>query len=1510
MNEPKGIFLLKIPHALLSTLIGLLFLFCAVDSIAQDDLNIHGVISDAMSSAKIEGVKITVKMDGSVHDSFTTRANGKYEFYLDVGARYEFIYEKDGFVSRSLIIDSKNLPEEVVGPGIIMPTDMSMYEITEAMKDMDMSVFDQPIGIASYDSMEQDLLWDFEHTAEVKGEIFAFIRAVEKKQKELDKAATEEDKAADAMDEKFIQLVKDGDNAMLKKKYHDAVLNYQAALEIKADDQPVQAKLGDAETKYNAEEDARKLEEEFSAALDEGDGYMRTEEYAKAVTSYEAALALKSGEPYPTEQIALATKTLEELAANMANQEKFNELMAEGDQLVTDKKYPEALVPFKEALVLMPGNREVQRKIDEAELAIQNAEANAQKQADYDALIVEADAAFSAEEYTAAKEAYVNAGKILPEETYPAEQLAICDTKIGELANAAERKANYDVAMQKGEADMVKQAYADAILAFTEALSFISDDSDAKAKLAEAEGLHAEQLAAGQKQENYDAMISEADQLLADENYGESKEKYLAAKEIIPEEIYPTDQISKIDKIMADLADSEAAQKAYDDAMTAGLAAMDSKNYTEAIAQYSSALNTVPDDKEATKALEEANAAKLTADQDEATNLAYQEKIDSGDAKFANEELEGAIADYQAAIAIKNEPYPSDQIELIETMIGERANEAAEAERLANLQASYDAHMKTGDEALTSARYGDAIVSFEAALTVMADDVLAQSKLDEAKDLQQSNLDAAALAKLYQSKIDEADALLDAESYDASIDSYMEAIQIDATATYPTEQIGKIEEIQTALLAAQAAADEAAQAEYIVALVLEGDQLMESKSFQPAIDKYEEALGLAPDRSDIQSKIDEASVQLLAYMEDEANQQAYDAAIAEGDQLFVQENWNRSKSEYQKALEIKAAEAYPANRIVEIDAKLAELAEIAEQERLALLGEDFNKFIKDGDKRFSKKKYDKALEEYEAALNLMPDNQIAIDKVASVNDLLAEMAAAEANQKAYASLIDQGDSYFDEKSYEMAKLKYFDAQELMPNQRYPGEKIIEIEMLLERQRLGEMAAELAALDEAYRAEILKADGFMNEKNYIQAIAGYESALELKSEEQYPKGQLERIELLIKEEELAELERQRIAALRAEKASKIERNTGTQNGVNTNSEEQAEQFMREAREAQEREKYERVKNEKLSVEENLSAYEAQSRSKRMSAQMSLEYYSTSNDEKYSAAAMAKQNQTYSSVQYKEALQQNQQRQSDLGLVRNKYAREEIEQTREQHESGLANMRDIQNRKIERAREEQLAQLADIEARGTMNDSEKMAYSEAIQRQAAQMYADNKRAEELRAERSKNLSEIHDDREAFQKELSERNLEEIRAKAKQNEENLASYENSAQGKSNEKVNANAQAIAKQRQTQGYVLSDGQRSADAQRARNADELKDFKQGEEKSFNEYYRSRLAEEYPQGVSEESSTLGNKVIITRIVVKGNRGDEYKKVVDKAGNYYFKNGRSISENTWNRETIQAFMKSKD
>ena len=83
--------------------------------------------------------------------------------------------------------------------------------------------------------------------------------------------------------------------------------------------------------------------------------------------------------------------------------------------------------------------------------------------------------------------------------------------------------------------------------------------------------------------------------------------------------------------------------------------------------------------------------------------------------------------------------------------------------------------------------------------------------------------------------------------------------------------------------------------------------------------------------------------------------------------------------------------------------------------------------------------------------------------------------------------------------------------------------------------------------------------------------------------------------------------------------------------------------------------------------------------------------------------------------------------------------------------------------------------------------------------------------------------------------------------------------------------------------------------------EQLGNLSTNEQRSFADYNRGELANQYPQGVTEESYTEGNKVIIRRIVVQGNKADEYKKVIAKVGTSYFKNGLSITGWVWARDT---------
>lgn len=1795
-------------------LIGMLFLLVIpIGVFAQDDLNIHGVVSDAMTSSKLGEVKVTVKKDGGVHDNFTTRANGKYEFYLDCGAQYEFVFEKSGYVKRSIMINSKGVPPEIIGAGIIMPTDMSMYEITEAMADADLSVFDKPIGKASYDPAQADLIWDFAYTNQVKGEIFKFIRDIEKKQKELEKEASAEDKAAMELEEKFNEFVKKGDDAMSGNDYEDAVLNYQAALELKPGDGAVQAKLGDAQTKWNDQKAQQKLDADYSAALDRGDGFMRTEEYDKAVEQYKEALVLRPEESYPKDQIAEAERIIEELAAAMANQEQFNQLMAEADGFSDEEKFVEAIAKYEEALVVIPGNSEAKSKLAKAQDALANIEENAAKKAQYEELIAAADIAFKAENYEEAKSTYEQASDVFPDETYPQTQIEACEAKLNELADAAEKKEAFDELVADGDEAMTGTDYEEAVSKYEEALGLIPNEEPAVSKLAEAKGLLGELLADQQKQENYDGLINEADKAFSDETYDLAKTKYQEAKAVIPEETYPLDQIAKIDGILAELADAMATQEAYDSAMAAGASAMGSEDFSAAVGHFQAALTAIPDDKDATKELEKANEALAELQAGMALKDQYNSLIASADAKFDAANWTEAIADYEAALEVlPGETHPQERIETANANIEKEKSEAEAAE----LQAAFDALVAEGDNALGAEDFDTSISKYEEALKLM-DSTEVEAKLaaaEEAKDaylaaqglqeqydaavakadekfqaqdweksielyeeasalkpeedypvdqmalateeinaaeaaaqaelqarfeglvaqadkaLEENSFDPAianyqealtimestevedkianaerlkeeyrkqqSLGEQYDEAIATADALfaekawleakssyeaaseikqdeqypkdrialidetiaaeeaarqaelqadfdalvalgdklLEENSFDPSIEKYEEALVImesaevedkianaqklkdeylkqqgigeqyaDAIATadalfaekawlearssyeaaveikadeqYPKDRIALIDEtiageqaarqaefdafvasgdnfvenksfdegiaqyelalevmesseVEEKISAAQALrgqfedaqakqkrydetiaeadvdfgqsnwdaarslyeaaseilpeetyptdqialieqriaeADEAAMAALqaerearVNALVAEGDQSFGQTDFVTAISKFEEALKILPEREDVSEKLSEAEAALLAQQESEALEQAYISAIEDGNAAFEKQDWPNALSSFEAALEIKPTEAYPQEKISEVKMKLDALAEAERLEREAELKKDFDKLIAAGDKQFNKTKFDKALVEYELALNLLPDNALAQQKVKAAQEAIGELEADRAAMENYNAAIDEGDELFKSESYEMAKLKYADASGIMPNEEYPKNKMVEIDLILERQRLNELTAEKDALDRAYQAAIDNGDGAFNSRSYEEAITAYNEAIKLKPEETYPKGQLERIDLKIEEAANAERERERLAALEEERRLAEEKRREDLNRVNSDSEDQAERFMREAREAEENERYERIKKLKIQEKENLERYEGQSAEVRAANYLSFDAYRQKFSNQYKEQREIQDAKVGNSVKYKNALLGSLGRPSEMDEVRNDDQQAEIAALAEEIARWKADMIAAQGELIRQEHEKATDVLTDIESKYSMNYSERVTANKEFQERTEQQYRES---EQLAQKRRDNAAEVQ----------------------------------------------------RQNQEHGEYMADLNDKSISNAKRNKQDLNDRYAGRGSNANtstDVYRSELAENYPQGVTEESSTLGNKVIITRIVVSGKKGDEFKKVVDKAGAYYFKNGFSISENTWNRETIDAFNKSKD
>jgi len=196
--------------------------------------------------------------------------------------------------------------------------------------------------------------------------------------------------------------------------------------------------------------------------------------------------------------------------------------------------------------------------------------------------------------------------------------------------------------------------------------------------------------------------------------------------------------------------------------------------------------------------------------------------------------------------------------------------------------------------------------------------------------------------------------------------------------------------------------------------------------------------------------------------------------------------------------------------------RLAQEAAAAEAERLAAIqaekDKNYSEAIAKADNLFNEKQYENARTEYRAAQTVKPEETYPQQKIDEISKVLTELAQAKKDQeltdKNYITFIQQADRFFAGKSFDQSKGKYNEALVLKPEETYPKERIAEIDKILQQQ----------ITDEKYRVIIIAADGFFKTNKYLQAKTEYENALTVKSEEQYPKNQIAKIDDILQKEQ--------------------------------------------------------------------------------------------------------------------------------------------------------------------------------------------------------------------------------------------------------------------------------------------------------------------------------------------------------------------------------------------------------
>jgi tetratricopeptide (TPR) repeat protein len=236
----------------------------------------------------------------------------------------------------------------------------------------------------------------------------------------------------------------------------------------------------------------------------------------------------------------------------------------------------------------------------------------------------------------------------------------------------------------------------------------------------------------------------------------------------------------------------------------------------------------------------------------------------------------------------------------------------------------------------------------------------------------------------------------------------------------------------------------------------------------------------------------------------------YRDSIDKADRLFQNGNYGESKNVYKNAKKFNPAETYPSRQIARIDSiSLSGKAVSNKAAREATDAALYNSTIQKADKLFETGDLKKAKTLYEAAVKLRPQETYPAQRISTIDIMLYEarekqnLAAAEQLKKEnetrdYQNLIKLGNAALAKKQYVIAKDYFQRALNMRPSEPLP---VTQLEII--NRKLDEIHRE-----ESYKHFIHLADSTAYKAGQpMGALAYYDSAMQYKPQEVYPRRQI-------------------------------------------------------------------------------------------------------------------------------------------------------------------------------------------------------------------------------------------------------------------------------------------------------------------------------------------------------------------------------------------------------------------
>lgn len=527
-------------------------------------LQFNGIVTIENDSP--EGARITIYKNNIELTQQDISKKGRFDFKLALDADYKIAFEKNGYVTKNISVNTE-VPGEIVESNPNFPPIKLTINLLPRVEQADLSIFEQPVAILAYNYELDDFTFDKEYADKIKDR----IAQAEKNIKQL---LAGQDAEALKKEQNFAKFMDAGKAFYEQRKWNDAIDQWKQALQIKPADRDAGSHIELAKKEAELERARQSIEEQnertYKLLIATADSLFAAKNYIDAKNSYAEAVRIDNKAPYSADRIREINALLAEQARLLAEKQKqqatldnnYGKLLLQADQLFNDKDYQKALAVYQEASAIKPQETYPKNGITKTQAAIEEqkrllaAEQERQKQearrrqallSDYKRLIAEGDAAFRTDNYALAKIRYTQADSLNLGEEYPKKQLA----EIANIIDSAPYKtklAEFHKNKTTAEKALQEKNYASAKFYYQKAMSILPIDKELiERQIVEIDKqIEAEQLAAVQKE--YKEHIGKADKAFKEKAYAVAKFYYQKALGVKVNDSYAKQKLQDVEK--------------------------------------------------------------------------------------------------------------------------------------------------------------------------------------------------------------------------------------------------------------------------------------------------------------------------------------------------------------------------------------------------------------------------------------------------------------------------------------------------------------------------------------------------------------------------------------------------------------------------------------------------------------------------------------------------------------------------------------------------------------------------------------------------------------------------------------------------------------------------------------------------------------------------------------------------------------------------------------------------